>query len=125
VFLAPEIRDDLVTVRDEVDRSVVVLRGDGLFESGSASVREQYLPVLSRVADALRETEGNILVRGYTDNIPMRGARYPSNWHLSQARADAVEALLDARLDNPQRVRAEGRGGAGPGAPAIAVSKSR
>src|SRR5690606_1327964 len=45
VFLAPEIRDDLVTVRDEVDRSVVVLRGDGLFESGSASVREQYLPV--------------------------------------------------------------------------------
>src|SRR5690606_34403245 len=58
VFLAPEIRDDLVTVRDEVDRSVVVLRGDGLFESGSADVREQYLPVLSRVADALRETEG-------------------------------------------------------------------
>ncbi|MDM9559504.1 MULTISPECIES: DotU family type VI secretion system protein [Bordetella] len=117
VFLAPEIRDDLVTVRDEVDRSVVVLRGDGLFESGSADVREQYLPVLSRVADALRETEGNILVRGYTDNIPMRGARYPSNWHLSQARADAVKELLEGRLDNPSRVRAEGRGDADPVAP--------
>lgn len=117
VFLSPEIRDDLVTVRDEVDRSVVVLRGDGLFESGSAAVREQYLPVLSRVADAMRQTEGNILVRGYSDNIPIRSARYPSNWHLSQARADAVKELLETRLDDPQRVRAEGRGDADPVAP--------
>jgi len=117
VFLAPEIKDDLVTVRDEVDRSVVVLRGDGLFESGSASVRDQYLPVLSRVADAMRQTEGNILVRGYSDNIPIRSARYPSNWHLSQARADAVKELLEARLNQPNRVRAEGRGDADPVAP--------
>lgn len=117
VFLAPEIKDDLVTVRDEVDRSVVVLRGDGLFESGSASVRDQYLPVLSRVADAMRQTEGNILVRGYSDNVPIRSARYPSNWHLSQERADAVKDLLEARLNQPNRVRAEGRGDADPVAP--------
>lgn len=117
VFLAPEIRDDLVTVRDEVDRSVVVLRGDGLFESGSASVRDQYLPVLARVADAMRQTEGDILVRGYSDNVPIRSARYPSNWHLSQARADAVKDMLEARLNDPQRVRAEGRGDADPVAP--------
>ncbi|MVW70260.1 DotU family type VI secretion system protein [Bordetella sp. 15P40C-2] len=117
VFLSPEIRDELVSVRDEVDRSVIVLRGDGLFESGSASVRDQYLPVLSRVADALRQTQGEILVRGYSDNIPIRSARYPSNWHLSQARADAVKTLLEQRLDQPQRVRAEGRGDADPVAP--------
>ena len=117
VFLAPEIRDDLVTVRDEVDRSVVVLRGDGVFESGAGSVRDQYLPVLSRVADALRQTQGDILVRGYSDNVPMRSARYPSNWHLSQARADAVKELLEHRLNQPSRVRAEGRGEADPVAP--------
>lgn len=117
VFLSPEIRDDLVTVRDEVDRSVVVLRGDGLFESGSASVRGQYLPVLARVADAMRQTDGDILVRGYSDNIPIRSARYPSNWHLSQARADAVKDMLEERLGQPQRVRAEGRGDADPVAP--------
>jgi len=116
-FLAPEIREDLVTVRDEADRSVVVLRGDGLFDSGAADVRERYLPVLARVADALRETEGSILVSGYTDNIPSRGARFPSNWHLSQARADAVKEILEKRLDDPRRVRAEGRGDADPVAP--------
>lgn len=119
VFLAPEIRDQLVSVRDEVDRSVVVLRGDGVFESGASSVRDQYLPVLSRVADALRETQGSILVRGYSDNIPMRSARFPSNWHLSQARADAVKDMLEQRLGQSAsaRVRAEGRGDADPVAP--------
>jgi type VI secretion system protein ImpK len=117
LFLAPEIRDGLVTVRDEVDRSVVVLRGDGAFESGAAEVRGSYMTVLSRVADALRETHGIILVRGYTDNVPMRSARYPSNWHLSQARADTVKAILEQRLSQPGRVRAEGRGDADPMAP--------
>jgi len=117
VFLAPEIRDQLVSVRDEVDRSVVVLRGDGVFESGASSVRDQYLPVLSRVADALRETQGSILVRGYSDNTPMRSARFPSNWHLSQARADAVKEMLERRLGQTARVRAEGRGDADPVAP--------
>ncbi len=117
VFLAPEIRDQLVSVRDEVDRSVVVLRGDGVFESGASSVRDQYLPVLSRVADALRETRGNIVVRGYSDNTPIRSARFPSNWHLSQARADAVKDMLEQRLGQTGRVRAEGRGDADPVAP--------
>ncbi|MGV2909833.1 DotU family type VI secretion system protein [Achromobacter sp. AGC25] len=117
VFLAPEIRDQLVSVRDEVDRSVVVLRGDGVFESGASSVRDPYLPVLSRVADALRQTQGAILVRGYSDNTPMRSARFPSNWHLSQARADAVKDMLEQRLGQPGRVRAEGRGDADPVAP--------
>ncbi|MDY0273225.1 MAG: DotU family type VI secretion system protein [Advenella sp.] len=116
-FLAPEIREDLLTVRDEADRSVVVLRGDGLFESGSDTVRSQYLPVLSRVADALNETSGNILVSGYSDNVPIKTVRFPSNWELSQARADSVKKLLDERLLNKLRVRAEGKAEADPVAP--------
>ena len=116
-FLAPEIRENLLTVRDEADRSVIVLRGDGLFSSGEVSVNDQYLPVLSRVADALNGTPGAILVSGYSDNIPIRSARFPSNWHLSQTRADAVKKILDQRLTQPNRVRAEGRGDADPLAP--------
>ncbi len=116
-FLAPEIREDLLTVRDEADRSVVVLRGDGLFESGSAQVRQQYLPVLSRVADALNGTVGAILVTGYSDNVPIRTVQYPSNWELSQARADSVKSLLESRLHEQHRVRAEGKGEADPVVP--------
>lgn len=116
-FLAPEIREDLLTVRDEADRSVVVLRGDGLFESGSVQIRQEYIPVLSRVADALNGTVGAILVTGYSDNVPIRTIQYPSNWELSQARADSVKTLLDERLNDKSRVRAEGKGEADPVAP--------
>ncbi|WP_409079886.1 DotU family type VI secretion system protein [Pusillimonas sp. SM2304] len=116
-FLAPEIRENLLAVRNEADRSVIILHGDGLFTSGSDSVRSEYIPVLSRVADALNQTQGSILVSGYSDNVPIRTLRFPSNWELSQARADAVKTLLQDRLMQPGRVRAEGRGDADPVAP--------
>ncbi len=116
-FLEPEIREGLVAVRDEADRSVVILRGDQMFDSGADAVRDRYLPVISRVADALNATSGNILVTGHTDDVPIRSARFPSNWHLSQARADSVKDVLERRLATPNRVRAEGRGSAEPVAP--------
>lgn len=113
-FLEPEIHDGLLTVRDEADRSVVVLRGDGLFASGSDRVLDRYAPVLARVADALNAVEGNVLVSGFSDDQPIRSVRFPSNWQLSQARADAVKAMIATRLSRPERLRAEGRGDADP-----------
>ncbi|MGJ7537742.1 MULTISPECIES: DotU family type VI secretion system protein [unclassified Variovorax] len=113
-FLEPEIRDGLLTVRDEADRSVVVLRGDGLFASGSDRVLDRYAPVLARVADALNAVDGNVLVSGFSDDQPIRSVRFPSNWQLSQARADAVKKMIATRLARPERLRAEGRGDADP-----------
>ncbi|WP_341679330.1 DotU family type VI secretion system protein [Niveibacterium sp. SC-1] len=113
-FLEPEIREGLVAVRDEADRSVVVLRGDGLFDSGSAALIERHKPVLLRVADALESQEGPVTVAGYTDDVPTRGLRFASNWELSQARAEAVKTLLLSRLSHADRARAEGRGAADP-----------
>ncbi|WP_321930412.1 DotU family type VI secretion system protein [Paraburkholderia guartelaensis] len=116
-FLAPEIAEGLVEVRDAADRSVIVLRGDGLFESGSATVIDRYQPTLARVAAALARVPGAIVVAGYTDNVPVHSARFPSNWNLSVERAQAVAAILAARLGDAARVRAEGRGAADPVAP--------
>lgn len=113
-FLEPEIREGLVTVRDEADRSTVILRGDGLFEPGSITVRDRYLAVITRVADALNQIDGPVVVTGFTDNVPIRTARFPSNWQLSQARADVVKSMLLNRLKKTDRVRAEGRGEADP-----------
>lgn len=113
-FLEPEIQAGLVTVRDEADRSVVVLRGDGLFESGSVDVIGRYLPVLTRIADALNSVPGNVRVTGYTDDVPVHTVRFASNWDLSRERAEAVRSLLAARLAQPQRVVAQGRGALDP-----------
>jgi flagellar motor protein MotB len=49
------------------------------------------------------EKPGKIQVQGHTDNIPIRSARYRSNWELSTARAVSVaQALMDADV-NPKR----------------------
>jgi type VI secretion system protein ImpK len=112
-FLEPEIKEGLVAVRDEADRSVVTLRGDGLFESGSAAVRDQYLRVIDRIAQAMLEVDGKIVVSGFTDNVPIRTARFPSNYQLSEVRANSVKDLLASKVP-AARVRAEGRGEADP-----------
>ena len=116
-FLEPEVREGLVAVRDEADRSVVVLRGDGLFDSGSTEVKPRYLPVLDRVAEALNTVSGGVLVTGYTDNVPIRSGRFPSNYELSQTRAEVVRAMIDRRLTVQNRTRAQGRADSDPVAP--------
>jgi type VI secretion system protein ImpK len=116
-FLRKEIAEGLVVVRDEAQQSVVILKGDGLFDSAATTVRGNYIPVIDRIAAAMNGVSGKILVTGYSDNLPIRSARFASNWELSLARADAVSAQLQKHLDNPQRVKAEGRGESNPVAP--------
>jgi len=113
-FLEPEVKEGLVTVNDEADRSIVILRGDGLFASGSANVFERYLPTLNRIAAGLNAVKGNVVVSGYTDNVPIRSAQYPSNFQLSQDRANHVGTILASGLTDPQRLRAQGLGEADP-----------
>ncbi|PPE70797.1 DotU family type VI secretion system protein [Caldimonas thermodepolymerans] len=116
-FLAPEIQQGLVEVRDFDDRSIVTLRGDGLFAPGSATLAEEREPLMLRIADALNSVQGKVLVTGHTDNVPIRSARFPSNWHLSQERARSVAALLSRKITQPQRLLAEGRAESEPVAP--------
>lgn len=113
-FLKPEIDEGLVTVSDEADRSVVTLKGDGLFTSGSTTVRGRYEEVLDRIAQAMNNVSGRILVIGYSDNVPIRSARFPSNYELSLARAKSVQERLQQTLNRPERAKAEGRGETNP-----------
>jgi type VI secretion system protein ImpK len=116
-FLQPEIDEGLVAVRDEADQSVVTLKGDGLFASGATSISEPYEPVIDRIAQAMDNVSGRILVIGYSDNVPIRSARFASNYELSLARAQSVRLMLQKHLSQPGRVKAEGRGETNPLAP--------
>ena len=106
-FLKPEIDANLVEVRDLADRSIVTIKGDGFFEPGSAEVQSRVLPLLNRIADEVQRIDGQLVVTGHTDNQPIRSMRFPSNWHLSEARAKAVRETLVTKL-KPERVRSEG-----------------
>jgi type VI secretion system protein ImpK len=114
-FLEPDIKAGLVAVRDEIDRSVVTIRGDGAFAPGSATLLAEREALMGRIADALAQVAGNVLITGHTDSQPIaRSARFPSNWHLSEERAKSVRELLVARKVAAERIRAEGRADAEP-----------
>jgi type VI secretion system protein ImpK len=116
-FLQSEIKANLVLVRDEVDRSVITIRGEGLFAGGAATLAPDREALMLRIAEALAKTPGQVLVTGHTDNSPISSARFPSNWHLSEERAKSVQKLLVSGGVAADRIRAEGRADGEPLAP--------
>lgn len=107
-LLDNDIKAGLIAVNDLADKSIVIIKGDGLFNPGSAEVSSELRPLVLRIAEALQRMKGPVLVTGHTDNQPIRSLRFPSNWHLSQARAEAFRNLLSERVE-VTRLRAEGR----------------
>ncbi|MFN3780764.1 MAG: flagellar motor protein MotB [Candidatus Kapaibacteriota bacterium] len=75
---------------------VITLPERLLFKSGKAEIEPEGEDVISRLALALyglaRDQE--VAIDGHTDSDPIRSFRYPSNWHLSVARAVNVAFLL-------------------------------
>ena len=94
-------------VRDEAQQSVVILKGDGLFDSAATTVRANYIPVIDRIAAAMNGVSGKITVTGYSDNVPIRSARFASNWELSLARRSGQRPLAKAPR---QPAAGQGRG---------------
>jgi type VI secretion system protein ImpK len=115
-FLEPEIAAGLVAVDESAEKSVITLRGDGIFEPGSAQVNASVQALLGRIATELRAHPGMVVVSGHTDSQPIRSLRFPSNFHLSQERADGVAKAIAASIGKA-RVRAEGKAESEPVAP--------
>ncbi|TDT43960.1 type VI secretion system protein ImpK [Halospina denitrificans] len=112
--LQTEMDRDLVELEKTDNSASLVLGSEGLFQAGSAEVRDAVKPVLHKIARALESTEGTLQVTGHTDDRPIATDQFPSNWHLSLARATAVSDLLGAEANLDGRLWPEGRGEAEP-----------
>jgi chemotaxis protein MotB len=98
--MAPFIEDTDVIVRDGQLWLEVELPSELLFATGRADLNASAPPFVNRMAAALRGVETPIRVEGFTDNVPMRGGRFGSNWQLSAARAAAlVDRFTDSGID--------------------------
>jgi len=114
-FLAPEVAQGLVTVNETAGRTTITLRGEGMFDSGSAEVNGRMTGLLGRIGEALATLPGKVIVIGHTDNTrPGLSARFPSNYDLSKARAQSVLTALVARAGPAARYSLEARGDAEP-----------
>jgi chemotaxis protein MotB len=81
-----------------------------LFGSGDAIPNNAAFDIVERVAKILAPYENPVQVEGFTDNLPIQTAAYPTNWELSSARAASVVRMLAMDGVNPSRMAAVGYG---------------
>jgi len=124
----PEILTRAVRLRrllvDEIQQKKVevvdgnLLRILNAFPSASAQPKDEYRPMMEKIARELATESSLIVVVGHTDASPIFSARFPSNWHLSEERAKQVaEVLMDFSPQLQKRISSEGRAATEPIAP--------
>ncbi|HUL30885.1 MAG TPA: flagellar motor protein MotB [Thermodesulfobacteriota bacterium] len=112
VEMAKEIQDKLEKVSQEradrpeanlANQIKIIIEKRGLviriserlfFDSGDASIRREFIPVLDMLARTLEKVPNHIRIEGHTDSVPINTPRFPSNWELSTARATAIVRYL-------------------------------
>jgi len=113
-FLAPEIAQHLVVVEEDGSTVRVRTTVGQLFASGSDQLEPTAKPLFDRIAAAIETQPGDVKVEGYTDSDQVKNLSFPDNTALSKARAEAVAAIIRAKLTNPARVSAQGFGDSNP-----------
>jgi chemotaxis protein MotB len=98
--LQVEIRNGLMLVK---------LPDNILFDPGKTDLKPAGKDAIAQVTQILSGIEGRkFQVTGHTDNIPIKSAKFKSNWELSTARAlEVVKLMISSGMD-PKRLSAAG-----------------
>lgn len=106
------IEDEDVDIK--VDKTVVFvnLSDKMLYQSGSYELTSRANEVLGKIAQIIESRpELEVMVEGYTDNVPIKSATVKDNWDLSVLRATSVVRSLQwTHKIDPNRLIASGRG---------------
>ncbi len=91
---------------------LITLNGALLFDSGKSEVREDAIPILTKVSAILETyTENIIEIEGHTDNVPISNDKYENNDVLSMYRALSVADFVRANTTlDPAIIKSSGRG---------------
>ncbi|WP_421781310.1 flagellar motor protein MotB [Kiloniella litopenaei] len=83
--------------------------GTSMFPSGTSNMLDHTKELLGLVADAIKDIDQQIAIKGHTDATPYKAANGYTNWELSSERANASRrALIDAGLSNDRVASVEG-----------------
>ncbi|MFY8085698.1 MAG: type VI secretion system protein TssL, long form, partial [Rubrivivax sp.] len=113
-YLREEIKAGQLAVEENRWMSKVTLLSEAAFDSGSAVPRRDAQQLMARIAEELDKVDGQVMVVGHTDNVPLRTLAHENNYELSRDRARWVAQMIRGRLKQPDRVRDDGRGEAEP-----------
>lgn len=113
--IAQELGGQGVDVERTGDEVIVSFPDKLAFGSGSANLSLGITPALKRIADIVAKHQGEVIVSGHTDDIPISSGRFSSNWELSASRATSVvHQLLENKELNADRVTVQGFGASRP-----------
>jgi chemotaxis protein MotB len=116
VNLTSMLRDGIEDrdIEVKVDKTVVFvnLSDKMLYQSGSANLTPRAQEVLSKIAQIVASRPDlEVMVEGYTDNVPIKNNCLDDNWDLSVKRATSVVRTLQTQYKiDPNRLIAAGRG---------------
>jgi chemotaxis protein MotB len=106
------IEDQDVDIK--VDKTVVFinLSDKMLYQSGSSNLTSKAKDVLGKIAKIIESKKDiEVMVEGYTDNVPIKSSCIDDNWDLSVKRATSVVRVLQKDYGvNPDKLIAAGRG---------------
>jgi chemotaxis protein MotB len=91
------------------NRMIIALGDKILFDPGKTDLKPEGKDALKQVSAVLKDLQNrNFQVAGHTDNIPIKSAKFRSNWDLSTARAvEVVNFMIGSGLDG-KRLSAAG-----------------
>jgi len=110
---------DLITAHklnmvDTGSSSRMILPADGLFNATGTVLSAEGRALIARIATALENTHGTLLISVFSDGQQRRADRFPSSYEYSQAQASAIASLMQALLSQPDiNIRTQGRGDSG------------
>jgi len=104
------INDQMIKVSSNELWLQIELNDSILFSSGGVDISPKAQVIFTEIANILKNYENPIQVEGFTDNVPIKNARYPTNWELSSARATEIVKFLAEKNIAPERLAAVGYG---------------
>ena len=100
-----------VSVEMDKDGVYVDIQESVLFSSGSADISGLGQKTLSTLAELVNSLKNDLVVEGYTDDVPIRNSNFTNNWELSTGRAISVLRFLSETEEvDPRRLSAKGYG---------------
>lgn len=111
-----QLKDNNISSQVEVSATskyvMLNLNGGILFDSGQATLKDDAITLIDKVATILKEYDSNVIeIEGHTDNVPISNSKYPDNTMLSLCRAYAVLTYFrDNKGFDVSTLKSSGRG---------------
>lgn len=110
-YMEEEGLESDITIYRDAEGVYIDIQEAVLFSPGSATITDSGRGTLGSLVGMFDLFDNQIVIEGFTDDVPMNNEQFPSNWELSTGRALSVlRYLSESHGLDPTRLSATGYG---------------